>query len=276
MKTNKEINGFTLIELMVVVATIGVLMSISLPTIRKAKGIAEKVICKSNLRQAGIANSIYLEDNNNWFADPQQSLYKNWPQPGNSDPYCIWHDPDYNLTSHPEEGGPIWEYLESQGVLTCPTFKRMAKKYGKEHLPYHNPNIPIEPQWGYSINGTLDKVMGIERLDDVRNPHKTIYMTEESIWPIPGVCNDTLNDSVIVPYWGTIPSEPIILPFPGGDSIATFHDGKQKDPTTQAETNLHTLLKTEKRNQGVANGLYLDGHVDTVEPSQTITALNPF
>ena len=54
--------AFTLVELLVVVAIIGVLVSILLPIVTRVRGHAVNVVCKSNLRQIG--NGILMYSNN--------------------------------------------------------------------------------------------------------------------------------------------------------------------------------------------------------------------
>jgi len=61
MKRNK---GFTLIELLVVIAIIAMLLSILMPSLGKAKKLAQNVICKTRLRATGMYFNLYAIDNN--------------------------------------------------------------------------------------------------------------------------------------------------------------------------------------------------------------------
>jgi prepilin-type processing-associated H-X9-DG protein len=56
---------FTIIELFVVVAIIGILASLLLPVLARAKESGRATVCLSNLHQIGIALQLYVADNRN-------------------------------------------------------------------------------------------------------------------------------------------------------------------------------------------------------------------
>ena len=60
---NKESAGFTLTELLVVIAVIGILAGLLLPALARAKAQARNSVCTNNLRQLGIATRLYSDDN---------------------------------------------------------------------------------------------------------------------------------------------------------------------------------------------------------------------
>jgi len=64
---NRKYGAFTLIELLVVIAVIVLLLAILLPTLRKAKDLAKRTTCSTNLKQLAVAWNLYLDDNDGCF-----------------------------------------------------------------------------------------------------------------------------------------------------------------------------------------------------------------
>jgi len=242
MRKNK---GFTLVELLVVISVIALLMAILLPSLSKARKQAQSIICRSNLRNYGLAGTMYLETHNNMFPFPLTCIYSRATFTAEHPWECRWHDAEV------DPDGPLWPYLRAKGVHCCPTFAAIAKTRGANH-PLHISGIPIKPTFSYSMNGRLSAGDSISPLDDnpgqmigmnqVKHPSRVLFFTEENIWIIRKISGEPLtlnlsNYALNDMYFGTIKNG-------NGDSIATFHRANDS-----------------QLNTGVSNALFLDGHV---------------
>ncbi len=56
--------GFTLVELLVVVAIIGLLLALLLPAVQAAREAARRASCQNNLKQIGLALKLYVQSSN--------------------------------------------------------------------------------------------------------------------------------------------------------------------------------------------------------------------
>lgn len=59
--------GFTLVELLVVVAIIGLLMSMLMPSLNRVRRAAKTSACLMNLKQWGLIFALYCDENNGFF-----------------------------------------------------------------------------------------------------------------------------------------------------------------------------------------------------------------
>jgi prepilin-type N-terminal cleavage/methylation domain-containing protein len=110
--------GFTLIELLVVIAIIAILAALLLPALAKAKDKAVRIQCTSNLKQWGIAVTMYAGDNKEYF--PANAT-------ADSASGFAWMGLSLNTNFYPpylypnRSGKTVQNERNKQDVIYCPT-----------------------------------------------------------------------------------------------------------------------------------------------------------
>ncbi len=104
--------GFTLLELFVVIAIAGILMTLTVGAVGKARTASQRVKCASNLRNMVVAATAYAEDHNGRFpwASRKVKGYQSW----------CW---DFVIPSGGKpQPGVMWSGYGINSVLQCPSF----------------------------------------------------------------------------------------------------------------------------------------------------------
>ena len=116
-----RLDAFTLIELLVVMVLIAIVASLLLPVLRRAKEAGRTAVCGSNLRQLGIAASMYSIDNRGGLPDFLQWLH---------------------VTPGDISSGKLFPYLKSKPIYVCPT----------DQIGLNSKQVKTSRNFSYSMN----------------------------------------------------------------------------------------------------------------------------
>ncbi|MDR1284547.1 MAG: DUF1559 domain-containing protein [Opitutaceae bacterium] len=177
-------HAFTLVELLTVIAIIGILAAIIIPTVGKVRQIARRAVCASNLRQIGIATFNFAADNKDWLPGYQRTDNSN----------------GLDQTAKPKGyvgGGQLMVYLNSylggtgssgllmNRIFVCPANTMAVDQFAtSSDQPLASWYIGLKARLttsavlknaiGWSGNGSLSvKIMQLE------NPKAAVYLSDQ-------------------------------------------------------------------------------------------------
>jgi len=242
---SRKSRGFTLVELLVVIAIIAILAALLLPALSSAKDSAHSARCQSNLRQMGLALTMYV-------GDFQHYPVTSFPvEPGFSRG-GVWHD-------------RLQPYLSSKwtdGIFLCPAYKGLT-------IAGYNGVLSMG-SYGYNANGVQygRSELGLAALNP--GPFTTLPMPENRI-QVPSdmiaIGDATLQymGSWMLSFYGTTGMDSV-------SGIALLDISNYRMSITIAYPWPKEVLRaTARRHRGRFNITFCDGHVEAVAEKRLFT-----
>lgn len=242
MKRTKT-DAFTLIELLVVIAIVALLMSILIPSLRKARDQARNVVCVANMKQLGVALRMYLDDyDGKTHTTPNQGLWDNaWEggttvtEYGPNDPYAYW-------------GIAYKPYSRSEKIFRCPSTIR------NDDWPENGWGIMYQEYFRYASYG-LNGHVADKKIDHAFKKHDEMIVFQDHIEQKLGT-----DDQIDTDLFCTTPGRNVNLyqwrpAKEGGEGwVDTHWQG-------------HDTVRECFRHSGASNTCWLDGHVSAIKES---------
>ena len=165
---------FTLMELLVVVAIIGILLSLLLPSLTKARHVSIQAVCMSNQNQLSKATLLYTKNNNSWLmpvngssayeaTQPIDSFFMHWQKRNNlgyiyRDDYTIAYEAFYcpAIPGNPLDIRPAASSDPQPGIKDIFTYQYYIEKFGEyptaEEMPTMASNFDGRVRSSYYFN----------------------------------------------------------------------------------------------------------------------------
>jgi prepilin-type N-terminal cleavage/methylation domain-containing protein/prepilin-type processing-associated H-X9-DG protein len=129
LKKRPKENGFTLVELLVVISIITLLLGVLVPVLSKARSAALRTTCRSNLKSIGLAFRMYL-DNNEDIMPPATNM------------------PSLKLNDDPPITKFLLPYLSEPKTFECPLDKGQQSITGQKYFVTEGSSYEYNMQLG--------------------------------------------------------------------------------------------------------------------------------
>jgi type II secretory pathway pseudopilin PulG len=175
--------SFTLIELLIIVAIIGILTSILLPSLSKARLKAQRSVCISNCKQAGYALTMFLDENDELFPENKYD--------GSSDEAIWMGKAGSNLTVEASKR-PLNGYLTqtyddaSMQFAKCPSEKGgYYESKGNSYAAHVFGGKALKPPVRLSMVKEPDRVIALAEVGGIRAESATGVDDSKYYWHTP-------------------------------------------------------------------------------------------
>ena len=253
--------GFTLIELLVVVSIVAFLIGILLPTLGRARETARTVICRSNVRQLGLINVLYAQDNTNGTMPVSAVPVR---RPGVADARINWAYTFDGSGARVAEGLAVEYAGNLVEIVECPTNRRRDPEGAPEDSANLNDGGGFYGDSELNFDYTFSAPSGGADVD-------TAFL----VWSMraPGNWSATLNpaSAAALQEYGTMAAM-TGLPMIVEESTVWYNNNGPRGITDGAWGN-HDQWTT--RHDGGGMTWYLDGRTDVFRPPAAYDHENP-